>query len=176
MCKGMIAIACVVAVLLPVASRAEPGVKHALCGGSGFCVSHSASVNLASFLGRCAGSHMLERAPYAGKGSDPGGFARGTSVSGFATRVGLDQSYPNPFNPSTSIRYSVKAASRVTLRIYDVSGGLIQTLVDADVSAGEHTVPWDGMNARGVRASSGIYFVRLETEWGVFSRKMILAK
>jgi hypothetical protein len=172
----MIAIACILIAVLPASSRAEPGVKHALCGGSGLGLSHSAAVNLSSFIGRCAGSHVLETAVYAGKETDPVEFARSSVGSGLAARVGLDQSYPNPFNPSTSIRYSVKAASRVTLKIYDIKGELIRTLVDEEVSPGEHVVPWDGMNARGVGASSGIYLVRLETEWGVFSRKIILAK
>ena len=71
-------------------------------------------------------------------------------------RYALDQNFPNPFNPSTVIRYSLPADARVTLRVFDVLGREIATLVDARVPAGSHSVSW---NAGSV--GSGVYFARL---------------
>jgi hypothetical protein len=68
----------------------------------------------------------------------------------------LDQNFPNPFNPSTVIGYHLPADARVTLRIYDLLGREIATLVDGLVSAGSHAVTWNGSSY-----GSGVYFVRL---------------
>ena len=96
----------------------------------------------------------------------------------FANRLG--NARPNPFNPRTTIDYSVAAASRVTLRVYDLAGREVRTLVDRDVEAGEHKVVWDGTTDAGQRAASGVYFVRMETAGhaGAFraARKLVLLK
>jgi uncharacterized repeat protein (TIGR02543 family) len=83
----------------------------------------------------------------------------------------LSQNYPNPFNPTTKISYSLPQQIHVTLKIYNLLGQELATLVDGQKEAGRHTVSWD---ARG--HSSGIYFYRLETEDFSASRKMVFMK
>jgi DNA-binding beta-propeller fold protein YncE len=86
------------------------------------------------------------------------------------TSYELAQNYPNPFsppergfagNPSTTIRFALPEAVEVRLKIYDVAGQLVQTLVDGVVEAGRHQVIWDGTNQHGVQVASGVYFYQL---------------
>ncbi|MCK4408946.1 MAG: T9SS type A sorting domain-containing protein, partial [Candidatus Eisenbacteria sp.] len=75
----------------------------------------------------------------------------------------LDYPRPNPFNPRTTVEYTVATPGHVTLRVYDLAGRAVRTLVDGDVEVGEHRVVWDGTTDAGQRAASGVYFVRLES-------------
>ena len=75
----------------------------------------------------------------------------------------LRQNYPNPFNPSTTLQYSLVERSRITLRVYDVLGQEVRTLVDREEEPGVFEVVWDGRNERGIRAASGVYIGRIET-------------
>ncbi|MEE9269160.1 MAG: FlgD immunoglobulin-like domain containing protein [Candidatus Krumholzibacteria bacterium] len=86
----------------------------------------------------------------------------------------LFQNHPNPFNPSTTISYDVPLRTRVTLRIFDVSGGLIRTLVNGAQPAGRRSVTWDGRDNSGRRVASGIYFYRLHANGFSGTRKMVL--
>jgi hypothetical protein len=89
----------------------------------------------------------------------------------------LDSNYPNPFNPTTTIRFGVAQQGRVTLRIYDVRGALVRTLVDDVREAGvEHRVRWDGRDDRGRSVASGVYFLRLEAQGFFETRKMVLLR
>ncbi len=117
--------------------------------------------------------------PYAASGVLVDGF----EVTGGPTGAGdlpkqfaLLPNYPNPFNPATTIRYQVASRSQVTLRVYDVSGALVRTLVDGSVAAGSHVVQWNGMNDHGDPASSGVYFYRLTAPGFSDVRKMTLVK
>jgi fibronectin type 3 domain-containing protein len=88
----------------------------------------------------------------------------------------LHQNYPNPFNPSTAISFQLAAVSFVTLKVYDVLGREVVTLVDGIRNAGSHTAQW---NASGL--SSGMYICRLTATDGakkqlVMSKKMLLVK
>jgi photosystem II stability/assembly factor-like uncharacterized protein len=85
----------------------------------------------------------------------------------------LSQSYPNPFNPVTSIEYSLPQASVVRLEIYDVLGRKARTLVNAQQSAGWHRMVWDGKNNAGKTAPSGVYICSLKVNDIIISRKMI---
>jgi photosystem II stability/assembly factor-like uncharacterized protein len=92
--------------------------------------------------------------------------------------IALHQNYPNPFNPTTTIRYSLAASGRVTLKIVSMLGQEIATLVDGHQVAGEHEVYWDGRVTFG---ASGVYLVQLtaKTDNGaefVQQRKMLLLK
>ncbi len=69
---------------------------------------------------------------------------------------------PNPFNPTTTIRFCIGVGGRTDVRIYDVSGRVVRTLVDGQLPAGEHEVVWNGRTNAGGGAASGVYFVRLE--------------
>jgi hypothetical protein len=84
--------------------------------------------------------------------------------------------YPNPFNPATTIRYTLPARDRVRIDIFDARGGLVRRLVDETRAAGAYTVSWDGTDASGVRAGSGIYFARITQRDGARSYKLVLLK
>ena len=86
-------------------------------------------------------------------------------------RMTLLQNYPNPFNPSTEISYSLSATGHVTLKIYDVLGREVATLVNEKQGAGAHTVRFDGS-----RLSSGVYFYRLNAGDFVATKKLVLTK
>jgi glycosidase len=88
----------------------------------------------------------------------------------------LEQNYPNPFNPSTTIRFVVGTYGYTSLRVYDVLGREVATLVDQEMHAGTFTVAWDGRNSSGVPASSGVYFYRLKAGGSVLVKKMLLLK
>jgi hypothetical protein len=66
--------------------------------------------------------------------------------------------YPNPFNPETTISYSLNEDSRVSLFIYNIKGQKVRSLVNGQIQAGYHTVTWNGKNENGENVSSGIYF------------------
>jgi hypothetical protein len=93
-----------------------------------------------------------------------------------ALTLALDQNVPNPFNPTTSISFTLPAAQRVTLSVFDVNGRLVRTLVDNDLLGGFKQYQWDGTDAAGVEASSGVYFYRLTAGKRTLTRKMVLLK
>ena len=88
----------------------------------------------------------------------------------------LGQNYPNPFNPHTTIRFSVPAATSVTLRVYDVAGRLVATLADKAYAPGIHAVTWNGTNNSGQGVSSGIYFYKITAGRDVATKKMVLLR
>jgi hypothetical protein len=100
----------------------------------------------------------------------------GTAVGDAPAVAHLGQNYPNPFNPETSIPFTLANAGRVTMRVYDVNGHFVATLLDENRGAGEHVARWDGRDARGRASSSGIYFARLEANGTTETRKMVLLK
>jgi len=83
---------------------------------------------------------------------------------------------PNPFNPKTSIAYHVPREAEVAIRVYDVSGRLVRTLVDGASEPGRHEVLWDGRSDQGNDVGSGVYFCTMEAESFHGSRKMLLLK
>ncbi len=83
---------------------------------------------------------------------------------------------PNPFNPTTSIRYSVNAPGRVFLGVYDPTGRLITTLTDAVRPEGEFSTTWDGRNDQGRSVAGGVYFAHLRAGGDVTTTKMVLIR
>jgi hypothetical protein len=89
----------------------------------------------------------------------------------------LHQNRPNPFNPRTEIYYELTTATTVELRVYDATGRLVRTLVDAHRQGpGAYVVPWDGRNQRGAAVASGVYFYRLDGAGGSETQKMVLLR
>ncbi|HHM02780.1 MAG TPA: T9SS type A sorting domain-containing protein [Caldithrix abyssi] len=88
----------------------------------------------------------------------------------------LAQNFPNPFNPTTTIRYEVPSASRVTLTVYNMLGRKIATLVSGDQEAGFYSVRWEGVNDRGVQVASGLYLYTLQAGHVRVSKKMLLVR
>ena len=89
----------------------------------------------------------------------------------------LEGNYPNPFNPTTTFRFTLPERQRVTVRIYDVMGRVVQTLLyDAAHTPGTYAVTWDGTDASGRAAASGTYFYTLEFGGQRLARPMLLVK
>jgi len=87
------------------------------------------------------------------------------------------QNYPNPFNPTTQIKYGIPSNSKVTVKIYDVLGKEIVTLVNNELqAAGWHNTNWDGRNINGNAVSSGIYFCRISSNSQVSTIKLMLVR
>ena len=87
------------------------------------------------------------------------------------TNVTLYNNYPNPFNPSTNINFSIPNSGLVTLRVYNVLGQQVAELVNQEMEAGKHTYEFDGS-----KLSSGMYVYQLNTETVSISKKMLLIK
>ena len=88
----------------------------------------------------------------------------------------LFQNFPNPFNPTTTIRYFLTKSTRVMLKIYNTLGQEMRTLVDEKQTAGQYSVIWDGLDQFGMMASSGIYIYNIEAGEHTESRKMLLIR
>ena len=88
----------------------------------------------------------------------------------------LQQNYPNPFNPETKIRFELPKNTHVTLKIFNVLGQQVATLINSDMKSGYHLVKWDGKNQFGIRVASGVYYYRLETTEFSRSMRMLLIK
>ncbi|OGG05890.1 MAG: hypothetical protein A3F83_10790 [Candidatus Glassbacteria bacterium RIFCSPLOWO2_12_FULL_58_11] len=88
----------------------------------------------------------------------------------------LAQNTPNPFNPSTTISYTVGAPAHVRLTVYDLRGRLVSTLADKQVEAGTYYIQWNGSDSKGNQLASGVYFYRLESGSFTDTRKMVLLK
>jgi flagellar hook assembly protein FlgD len=88
----------------------------------------------------------------------------------------VSQNYPNPFNPSTVINYSVPDAQFVTIRVYNMLGQEIATLVNEEVEAGIYNVTWNGVDNSGIKVATGTYIYRVVAGSNVATKKMILLK
>jgi M6 family metalloprotease-like protein len=89
---------------------------------------------------------------------------------------GISSIYPNPFNPATTIKFSLAEARGVKVAIYNVDGALVRVLVDQSMGAGEHTVGWNGTDSQGRSVASGVYFARMVSGDFAMTRKMVLMK
>jgi len=91
-------------------------------------------------------------------------------------RTELFENHPNPFNPSTTIRYRLATPGASSITIFDASGARVRTLMQGTHSAGEHSVTFDGRDDNGHTLASGVYFYRLEAPGFTQTRKMVLLK
>ncbi|HEY3296827.1 MAG TPA: T9SS type A sorting domain-containing protein [bacterium] len=83
----------------------------------------------------------------------------------------LRQNYPNPFNPATEIRFEVPSAARVTLKVFNVEGQLVETLADQNFSVGEHAIQWNAD-----KHASGLYLIRMSAPGFTEIRRAVLLK
>ena len=88
----------------------------------------------------------------------------------------MSQNYPNPFNPTTAIKYNLPESNYVTLRIYNMLGQEIRTLVSGQANAGSYNVVWNGKDNFGHSVSSGAYIYQIVAGNFVQTRKMVLLK
>lgn len=101
-----------------------------------------------------------------------------TAVAGgeSAPLLALHRNRPNPFNPSTTIRFTLPGNTSARLSVHDAVGRIVRVLESRVLGAGDHERVWDGTNDAGLPASSGVYFYRLETNDGTRAGKMLLAR
>ena len=97
-------------------------------------------------------------------------------VSLAGVSVALGQNSPNPFNPSTTISFTLPAREQVTVSIYDANGRLVRTLLNDSRDYGTHSVTWDGRDDAGTTVGSGVYFYRLSAGKYSESKKMVMLK
>ncbi|MEW5843825.1 MAG: T9SS type A sorting domain-containing protein [Bacteroidota bacterium] len=104
------------------------------------------------------------------------GAVNSSNVNPLPSQFELDQNYPNPFNPSTVIRFQLPQSSFVIVKVYDILGQEVKTLVNGVRDSGSYNVQWNGDNNFGAKVASGIYIYRIQA--GTFSQsmKMILMK
>jgi hypothetical protein len=93
------------------------------------------------------------------------------SLTNMPTEVSLSPAYPNPFNPSTSLSYTVPQDGNITLSVYDINGRLVEDLVSSYQKAGNYNAVWNASNI-----SSGVYFVRLSASSEILTQKVMLIK
>ncbi|APF16884.1 hypothetical protein Calab_0829 [Caldithrix abyssi DSM 13497] len=86
------------------------------------------------------------------------------------------KNYPNPFNPSTTIEYQLPRNGKVEIRIYNLVGQLVKTLVSENQGAGKHRVKWNGRDKQGNKVASGLYIYQVTFGNERISKKMILVK
>ncbi|HOH60699.1 MAG TPA: T9SS type A sorting domain-containing protein, partial [Candidatus Cloacimonadota bacterium] len=84
--------------------------------------------------------------------------------------------FPNPFNPTTTISYSVPTSGPTTVKVYNLKGQEITTLVNNEMTSGNYSVVWNGTDSKGNSVSSGIYFVRVQNSGKAVTSKMLLSK
>ncbi len=88
----------------------------------------------------------------------------------------VEQNAPNPFNPATTIRFTLPEAAPTTVRVFDLAGRLVRTLVDAELPAAAHTAVWDGRDGGGRAAASGVYFFQVISGRHAHTGRMALIK
>ena len=88
----------------------------------------------------------------------------------------LAQNHPNPFNPKTMISFALPVEGQASLKVYDVEGRMVRTLLEKGLPAGEHHVVWDGTDDQGRSLASGVYFYRVKAAGEIQTRKMLLLK
>jgi len=100
----------------------------------------------------------------------------GEAPPNYPAKFELMQSYPNPFNPETEIRFQLPHASHVVMKIFNTLGEEIRTLLDAEYEAGYHQIRWDGRDKNGHLVASGVYLYQLKAGEFVQTRKLTLVK
>ena len=97
-------------------------------------------------------------------------------VIGLPLEFFVSANYPNPFNPSTKINYTIPEHNYVKVEVYDMTGSLIRTLIDKEQAPGNYTVTWNGRNNRGQSVSSGVYLLNVNADAVSKQIKMVLLK
>ncbi len=137
-----------------------------------YCVAPSMDVGASSYV-----FYFVTATDFSGNEGKPAVINALTGVGGTPKSYVLSISaYPNPFNPSTTIRYTLPSKGRVTLEVFDARGAHVVTLVDEEKAAGAYTREWTGRDDAGQAVSSGVYFARVSHSSGTRSYKMVLLK
>ena len=97
-------------------------------------------------------------------------------ISSLPTEFAIAQNYPNPFNPITNIKYQLPVDGLVKIKVFDMLGREIKTLVNQDQKAGYYTIEWDATNESGIKVATGVYFYQIEASNFKKTMKMMLIK
>ena len=92
------------------------------------------------------------------------------------TEFFLLNNYPNPFNPSTTISYNIPIENHVRIKIYNILGKEVKTLVDQKMKPGKNVVKWNGKNNEGIKVAGGVYLYSIQVENYKQTKKMIMLK
>ena len=98
------------------------------------------------------------------------------TVNAQPTEYSLDQNYPKPFNPETVIDFTLKESGKVSLKIYNLHGQLISTMVNEEKSAGSYSIIWNGTDEKGINVAAGIYLYALKVNGFEQVKKLVLTK
>jgi hypothetical protein len=174
-----LAILCAAGLAVPAAGAATR-LAGSWAGTSGVEVSSAPGRILVSAVGPSGSLRARSESP-AGGPSIPSvlstGAGSGTTQGAPSVRTALVGIYPNPFNPTARIRYTLAARAHVRLRIYGIRGELVKTLVDRVEEPGpDHVVIWDGSTDAGGQAPSGLYFCNLAAPTPRGTEKLILVR
>ena len=90
--------------------------------------------------------------------------------------ITLAQNFPNPFNPTTEIKFAIPQPMRIRIHIFNTMGQKVNTLIDDDLLAGVYSIKWNGTDASGHKVSSGIYFYQLDAGEFIETKKMLFVK
>jgi len=104
------------------------------------------------------------------------GLVHTDDISVIPVQTEITGNYPNPFNPTTTVKFSLSEASATTIEVYNIKGEKVKTLLNESLLAGNHIVIWNGKNSTDQSVSSGVYFIRMTTDNTVSVRKTMLLK
>jgi hypothetical protein len=110
---------------------------------------------------------------------DEGEFVLGSLRKGLVdipTSFSLLANRPNPMNGETEILYALSSDAETSLKIFDVTGSLVKTLVNSNIEAGYHSAIWKGINEAGTKVANGVYFYRLTAGDFTQSRKLVVLR
>lgn len=167
--------------MLPLAAWPQTSAIAWSSFGGGFSVSSSATTQLISltcipFISSAAGPSTVIKSGFLSGLPVPSGVTAIGVMIGVPTKFALHQNYPNPFNPSTRIEFDLPHQINVSLKVYDIVGRELTTMLNESMNPGYHRVHWNGRNKRGQQVPSGIYIVRLVTSEYSKSIKLVLMK
>jgi len=133
----------------------------------------AAAVEHVNHFGRILEDYQRHQTP------DDTGLAKSLAalqVSATPELLASAQNYPNPFNPTTVIRFHLRESGKIRLKIYDLTGKLVRTLLDGELQAGEQKIFWDGRDQQGQTVASGVYFYELVAGSKIERKKMSLVR
>ena len=99
-----------------------------------------------------------------------------TGANKLPQKLVVSQNYPNPFNPSTTIKYAMPLREQVSIKVYNLHGAMVTTLLDGIQDAGDHSVIWNGKDRLGSTVSTGVYLYKVRTRDSEVVKKMALIK
>lgn len=151
----------------------DPGGAMGVAGGAYSLGGTVAQLDAGVHAG---GTYIVTGGFWAGISDPTTDVAPDESPSAVPTTLALHAAVPNPFDRQTAIAFDLPSATRASARVYDASGALVRTLLDAPIAAGRHEVVWPGTNDDGRRVAQGIYLLRLEAGSAKATRKLVLTR